>query len=65
VTCASCRCVGAGGGQVIPNSMIDLPAQTSKVAVNVHKCLLAFCGTKKTTYPAASAQVLWHAPEWA
>eukprot|EP00854_Cymbomonas_tetramitiformis_P003207 gene3207-4053_t len=44
--------------EVIPNSMIDLPSQTSKVAVNINKCLLAFCGVRRSTYPAASAQAL-------
>jgi len=43
---------------IIPNSMIDLPTQTNKIAVNINKCLLAFCGTRRTTYPASSAQAL-------
>jgi len=41
--------------EAVPNSLIDLPTQTSKIAVNVNKCLLAFCGVRRTTYPAASA----------
>ena len=40
--------------EVIPRSMLDMDAVLAKQAVACHKCLLGFCGDRKTTYPAAA-----------
>jgi len=40
--------------EVIPRSMLDLETALGKQAISCHKCLLGFCGDRKTTYPAAA-----------
>lgn len=40
--------------EVIPRSLLDLDSALGKQAVSCHKCLLGFCGDRKTTYPAAA-----------
>ena len=40
--------------EVIPRSLLDMDAVLAKQAVACHKCLLGFCGDRKTTYPAAA-----------
>jgi myosin heavy subunit len=40
--------------EVIPRSLLDLDSVLGKQAVSCHKCLLGFCGDRKTTYPAAA-----------
>ena len=40
--------------EVIPRSMLDMDAVLAKQAVGCHKCLLEFCGDRKTSYPAAA-----------
>jgi len=40
--------------EVIPRSLLDLDSVMGKQAVSCHKCLLGFCGDRKTTYPAAA-----------
>jgi hypothetical protein len=40
--------------EVVPRSLLDLDSVLGKQAVSCHKCLLGFCGDRKTTYPAAA-----------
>ena len=40
--------------EVIPRSLLDMDSVLGKQAVSCHKCLLGFCGDRKTTYPAAA-----------
>lgn len=40
--------------EVIPRSLLDIESSLAKQAVQCHKCLLGFCGDRKTTYPAAA-----------
>jgi hypothetical protein len=40
--------------EVVPRSMLDLDSVLGKQAISCHKCLLGFCGDRKTTYPAAA-----------
>ena len=40
--------------EVIPRSMLDLDSVLGTQAISCHKCLLGFCGDRKTTYPAAA-----------
>ena len=40
--------------EIIPRSLLDLVSVLSKQAVSCHKCLLGFCGDRKTIYPAAA-----------
>ncbi len=40
--------------EVIPRSLLDLDSVLGKQAISCHKCLLGFCGDRKTTYPAAA-----------
>ena len=38
--------------------MTDLSVEASKAAVTVNKCLLGFCGVRRTTYPPVAGQVV-------
>jgi|APGre2960657444_1045066.scaffolds.fasta_scaffold02562_5 hypothetical protein len=40
--------------EVVPRSLLDLDSVLGKQAISCHKCLLGFCGDRKTTYPAAA-----------
>lgn len=40
--------------EIIPRSLLDLDSVLGKQAISCHKCLLGFCGDRKTTYPAAA-----------
>lgn len=40
--------------EVVPRSLLDIESSLAKQAVQCHKCLLGFCGDRKTTYPAAA-----------
>lgn len=41
---------------LIPKSLTDLPAETSKIAVQLHKSLLGYMGDKSMAFPATLAQ---------
>ena len=44
--------------EVIPTSLTELSTADAKTAVTVNKCVLGFCGVRRTTYPPVAGQVV-------